>query len=43
MYDDKIVDSIFLENESTITKEDFLTAIAGNLVDDAKAEYVFSP
>ena len=42
-YEAEFVDQIFMEHESLINKDDFKTAIAGDLDEDAKCDWIFSP
>lgn len=43
IYEEKIMDHIFEKNESLITKKDFRTALAGDMDEKAKANWIFSP
>ena len=43
IYEQEFVDLIFEESEAIITKDDFRTAIAGDLDDEAKLDWLFSP
>ena len=43
VYEEKIMDFIFEKNESLITKDDFRSALAGDMDEKAKANWLFSP
>ena len=43
IYEEKFIDNIFMTNESVITKQDFKTAIAGDVDEDPKCDWLFSP
>jgi len=43
LYEEKFIDNIFMTNEALITREDFKTAVAGDMDEDAKCSWLFSP
>ena len=43
IYEQEFVDQIFMEHEAIISKDDFKTAIAGDLDEDAKCDWIFCP
>ena len=43
LYEDKFVDEIFLDHEARITRDDFITAIAGDYDEPPKCEWLFTP
>lgn len=43
IYEEKFINNIFDQNESIITKDEWITAIAGDLDDDPRCEWLFSP
>ena len=43
IYEHEFVDRIFMEHEAIISKDDFKTALAGNLNEVAKCDWLFCP
>ena len=43
IYEEGIMDHIFEKNESIITKDDFRSALAGDMDEKAKCNWIFSP
>ena len=43
LYEHEFTDNIFSPNESMITKDDFITAIVGDMDELAKCNWIFSP
>lgn len=43
MYEETFVDKIFLSHEARVYEADFITAIAGDIDDAPKLEWIFNP
>ena len=43
IYESEFIDSIFLTHESMVTKEDFISAIAGDLDEEPRCAWLFKP
>ena len=43
IYECELIDHIFDKSEIKLTKEDFVTAVAGDFNDSAKCDWLFSP
>ena len=43
IYEQEFVDQIFMAHEAIISKDDFKTALAGDLDEAAKCDWIFSP
>ena len=43
MYEEKIIDKIYMTNETIISKSDFIEAIGGSFDQAPRADFIFSP